>query len=279
MFESNEYELVDFGRGRKLERFGGVLVDRPCPAATEEPHEREWRADLTYRKSGQADGKWSVTGNAPPDDWSLRFESSHFELSQTPSGQVGIFPEQAPNWSWIRKKLKSHPNAKVLNLFAYTGGSTLAATAAQGEVTHVDSAKSVVTWARRNADRSELADAPIRWLIEDAVKFVAREIKRGNRYDGIILDPPSYGHGPKREEWKLSRDLFELLGDCKQLLSEQPALFLLSCHTPGFGAPELSAALSTCLFGSCGAGVKTRDLSLSTRDGRRLSAGHAAYWP
>ena len=280
MFDSNEYELVDFGDGRKLERIGGLLVDRPCPTAADELTEREdWQADLTYRKSGQASGKWSVTGNAPPDDWSVQFESNCFELAQTPSGQVGVFPEQAVNWSWITKKLRAQPKAKVLNLFAYTGGSTLAAAAAEAEVTHVDAAKSVVTWARRNAERSGLAAAPIRWIVEDAVKFVAREIKRGNRYDGIILDPPSYGHGPKREEWKLSRDLFELLGDCKQLLSEQPVLFLLSCHTPGFGAPELSAALSTCLFGSCGAGVKTRDLSLSTRDGRRLPAGHAAYWP
>lgn len=279
MFERNQYELVDFGDERKLERFGGILVSRPCPAATSPPTMSEWEADLRFVKTGQgSQGKW-LHEQRQPKHWSITYESQQFELNITDSGQVGIFPEQCTNWSWISKRLAGRPNVKVLNLFAYTGASTLAAAKFGAEVTHVDAAKSAVNWARRNAESSGLGDRSIRWLVEDAAKFVAREIKRGNRYDGIILDPPSYGHGPKREEWKLTRDLFGLLGDCKQLLSETPVLFLLSCHTPGFGAAELSAALSTCLFGSCGAGVKTRDLALSTVDGRRLAAGYAAYWP
>jgi len=277
MFANAQYELLDFGNRRKLESFGGIIVDRPCPAAQNVPHTDLWQSATAHFDS-ERKPKWRHT-KPLTDTWQVRFEDQTFELQSTPSGQVGIFPEQSVNWEFLKKKLSSRDSPKVLNLFGYTGGSTIAAALAGAEVVHVDSAKSVVTWARRNAELSGLADAPVRWIVEDAIKFVAREVKRGNRYDAIVLDPPSYGHGPKGEEWKLTRDLFDLLGECKQLLSEMPALFLLSCHTPGFGAPELSAALSTCLFGSCGAGVKTRDLALTTADGRRLFAGHAAYWP
>lgn len=277
MFETDQYELLDFGNHRKLERFGTVIVDRPCPVATRDPQGSAWaQASLRFDPTKKA--KWHRVASVP-SPWCIDFEASRFALEATPTGQVGIFPEQAVNWQFIKNKLARRESAKVLNLFAYTGGSTVAAALAGAEVVHVDAAKSVVTRARRNAELSGLADAPIRWIVEDVVKFVAREVKRGNRYDGIVLDPPSYGHGPKREEWKLTRDLFDLLSNCKQLLTEMPAFFLLSCHTPGFGPPELSAALSTCLFGSCGAGVQTRDLSLTTQDGRRLFAGHAAYWP
>lgn len=279
MFESTQYELLDFGDERKLERFGDTIVDRPAPAASSHRGDDSlWsQAGATLSRDGDK-FEWRYA-NGLPKPWQLKCDGLVFELNPTDSGQVGIFPEQAVNWSWITKKLQSRPGASVLNLFAYTGGSTLAAALAGANVVHVDAAKSVVNWARRNAELSGLGDASIRWIVEDAVKFVAREIKRGNRYDAIILDPPSYGHGPKGEPWKLTRDLFALLGDCKQLLSAKPALFLLSCHTPGFGPAELSASLSTCLFGSCGAGVRTRDLAIATSNGRRLPAGHAAYWP
>lgn len=278
MFDAEQYELVDFGGGRKLERFGGQLVDRPCPVATQSRATPELWSQATAKLSRAGEAfRWQVSDSE--DAWQLHWEDLNFELKTTDSGQVGVFPEQSVNWQWITKKLKARPSAKVLNLFGYTGGSTLAAARGGAQVVHVDAAKSVVNWARRNAELSGLAEAPIRWIVEDAVRFVAREIKRGNTYDGIILDPPSYGHGPKGESWKLSRDLFELLADCKHLLSKTPVLFLLSCHTPGFGPAELSASLSTCLFGSCGAGVQTRDLSLTTRSGRRLAAGHAAFWP
>ncbi len=277
MFSHTQYELLDFGNRRKLERFASIVVDRPCPAAVNAPNTELWET-ATSHFDAERKPKWRHAKQLP-DSWHVQFEDQTFSLQSTPSGQVGIFPEQAVNWQFLKKKLATRDRPKLLNLFGYTGGSTIAAARAGAEVVHVDAAKPVVTWARRNAELSGLADAPIRWIVEDAVKFVAREVKRGNRYDGIVLDPPSYGHGPKGEEWKLTRDLFNLLSDCKQLLSEMPCLFLLSCHTPGFGAPELSAALSTCLFGSCGAGVKTRDLSLATSDSRRLFAGHAAYWP
>lgn len=278
MILPEQYELLDFGGERRLERIGGVIVDRPCPAASKPREMQDWRqATSVFRPTPKRDD-WA---HSKPllAEWQFSFEEVRLSLQATPSGQIGVFPEQIPNWQFIAKTLRRHENPKVLNLFGYTGASTLVAADAGAEVVHVDGAKSVVSWARRNAELSGLSEKPIRWIVEDAAKFVAREIKRGNHYDGIILDPPSYGHGPKGEEWKLTRDLFDLLGDCKTLLSPTPVLFLLSCHTPGFGAPELSAALSTCLFGSCGAGVKTRNLSLSTSEGRKLFAGHTAYWP
>lgn len=275
MFTLSDYELVDFGGQRKLERFGSVFVDRPSPVATgAREHPERWEYALRFDKTRN---RWSKT--PPREEWYFHVDALTFELTTTDSGQVGIFPEQADNWAWIQKRVSSRNNPKVLNLFGYTGASTLAAASAGAEVVHVDSSKSAVRWARRNANRSELHDAPIRWIVEDAPKFVRREFKRGNRYDGIILDPPSYGHGPKAEEWKLSRDLIELLGDCKNILADTPAFFLLSCHTSGFGEAELGAALTTCLFGSCAAGVRTQELVLSTREGRRLPAGHAAVWP
>lgn len=301
MFSQENYQLLSFGHGRKLESFGGCIVDRPCPAAEAEnwgDSDLDWdeHAESSSLSAVEADlrfegrtGKGTWHGDQKADPWRCRYElqdgkTIEFELAATPTGQVGLFPEQSANWDWIAKRCGAHGKqhgraTKVLNLFAYTGGSTLAAAAMGAEVTHVDAAKSVVTWARRNAEHSGLAEAPIRWIVEDAQKFVARELKRGNRYDGVILDPPSYGHGPKREEWKLARDLVGLVDDCKKLLSEMPAFFLLSCHTPGYGEPELGAALTTALFGRCGAGVQTRRLDLVSQDGPRLSAGHAAFWP
>ena len=277
MFDPDQYELLDFGNGRKLERFASVIVDRPCPVATDIP-EADIGDQATLHFDAARKTKW-MGADELPSTWRIRCDSLWFSLEPTPAGQVGVFPEQWINWQFIQKRLAKRDRARVLNLFAYTGGSTLAAAARNAEVVHVDASKPVVAWARKNADLSGLADAPIRWIVEDAVKFVAREVRRGNRYDGIILDPPTYGHGPKGEPWKLSRDLFDLLQNCRQLLADNPVFFLLSCHTPGFGQAELSAALSTCIFGSCGAGVQTRELSLACRDGRRLFAGHAAYWP
>lgn len=276
MIAPDQYELLDFGGGRRLERFASMIVDRPCPVAAGLPQTDSWQqADLYY---DAAKHQWS--GVEPlPNSWSLRWESLSLTLEPTPAGQIGVFPEQHVNWQFIRDRLARRDRAKVLNLFGYTGASTLAAASGNAEVVHVDASKPVVAWARKNAQQSGFEDAPIRWIVEDAVKFVQREVKRSNRYDAIILDPPTYGHGPRKEAWKLSRDLFGLLQDCRALLTKNPAFFLLSCHTPGFGAAELSAALSTCIFGSCAASVKTRNLSLSCRDGRRLFAGHAAYWP
>ena len=214
MFAPDQYELIDFGDQRKLERFGPYLLDRPCPAA-KRPRlagDKVWhRSSARFVRRGQS-GYWQVLGKLPPR-WIMSHNEISFELRTTDFGHIGVFVEQAANWDWVARTLRKRTPCRVLNLFAYTGGSTLTAAAAGAEVVHVDSSKSVVGWAKRNAKQSGLGEAPIRWIVEDAAKFVEREIRRGSQYDAVILDPPSYGHGPRREAWKLSRDLLALLED------------------------------------------------------------------
>jgi 23S rRNA (cytosine1962-C5)-methyltransferase len=202
------------------------------------------------------------------------------ELKRTDFGHVGLFPEQAENWDWIAAQVRRVPPSaasamKILNLFAYTGGSTLAAAAAGAAVTHVDAARNIVTWARHNADLSGLAEAPVRWITEDAVKFVNREIRRGNRYDALILDPPSYGHGAHGEVWRLAEDLPRLLALCAELTTPRPRFVLLTCHTPGFSPIRLRELLAH-RFGS--AHVDAAPLALVASTGQSLPNGIAARW-
>ena len=282
MFQPEEYELLDFGDGRKLERFGQFVVDRPCPAAENKPCNNIalWKdADGRFVRSSSNTGEWNWRRESP-EPWHLGCGDFQLQLKPTEFGHLGVFPEQSANWQWIAERVRrSDKPLKVLNLFAYTGGSTLAAAAAGAEVTHIDGAKNVVDWARHNAELSQLGQRPIRWIAEDAAKFVRRELRRGNYYDAVILDPPSYGHGPKGEVWKLASDLAPLLADCAELVQRRPAFFLLTCHTAGFGPAELEAMLSDTLFGRCGQGVTTKKLSLQSTDGRRLASGIAARWP
>lgn len=281
MFEPEEYELLDFGDGRRLERFGQVVVDRPCPAADAVARctPGAWkRAELRFVRSAVGEGQWQ-RHCAGLDAWSVRHQATRFELRPTPLGQLGIFPEQAGNWDWIEARIRrSGRPLRVLNLFAYTGGATLAAAAAGAEVVHVDAAKPVVAWARRNAALSGLAEAPIRWIVEDAPRFVEREARRGRRYDALILDPPSYGHGPRGEPWKIERDLEPLLARCAGILAEPPAFALLTCHTPALTPNRLLQMLASGLAAAkeCPAGVQP--LLLQAADGRRLPSGLAATW-
>ena len=284
-----DYELLDFGDGRKLERFGAWVLDRPCPTAVgvERAKPQAWgKAAARFDGDRAADGEWAPTAAK----WTSREavvdvplgngRAFRMMLEPLPSGQIGVFPEQLENWRWIAARVAASATPlKVLNLFAYTGGSTLAAVAAGANVVHVDAAKSVVGRARQNAAASELEDAPARWIVEDVLKFCRREVKRGNRYDAIILDPPTYGHGPKGEEWNIRRDLLPLLELCGELTERRPKFLLLSCHSPGIGLAELSAYLSEGIFGSCGQPPRTMELSLATGDGRRLPSGVAARWP
>ena len=295
-----DYELIDFGEGRKLERFGAWLLDRPCPAAVgmAKGSPCMWR-DAVARFEGDraADGNWSPL----VERWAKRTmtldvflgEGRQFclELEPLPSGQVGVFPEQAANWRWISDRLAAQrasnggatpgqsAGPQVLNLFAYTGGSTLAALAAGAAVVHVDAAKGVVNRARQNAAASGLGDEPARWIVEDALKFCRREVNRGKRYDAVILDPPTYGHGPKGEEWNIKRDLLPLLELCGELTERRPKFVLLTCHSPGIGPAELSAYLSEGIFGACGQPPRTGELFLETAEGRRLPSGVFARWP
>ncbi len=284
MFESADYELLDFANGRKLERFGPVTVDRPLPGSRGAASSRPgWQADARFEfhaAPNQRDqdvatanerGEWIPHGGLPKQ-WTIAFGPLRFELRPTEFGHLGIFPEQAENWDWIARQVekgsgvisrlrdahstaeareltpdpfsRSFSRLKVLNLFAHTGGSTLAAAAAGAEVIHVDSARGAVAWARRNAALSGLADAPIRWIVEDAGRFVRRERKRGNHYDAVILDPPSYGHGPKGAVWKIDRDLIELLGGCVALTEGRRRFILLTCHTPSITPAVAQQVLS-----------------------------------
>lgn len=312
MFASEQYELIDFGDGRKLERFGSLVLDRPCPAADgiEPADPPAWRqAIASYRKRGNSgewqskaadferlldvdlasesanDGSTEETASGAGANWAIQHRQTRFLLRPTAFGHVGVFPEQAANWLWIARQVKrcvamrDDRPPRVLNLFAYTGGSTLAAAAAGAEVVHVDAAKNTVAWARRNAAASGLGEAPIRWIVDDAVKFVQREVRRGNQYDGIILDPPSYGHGPKGQSWKISQGLLPLLSNCAKLTSESRQFILLTCHAPDFDAAEVEASLAQAVFGSCAAGAMAKPLDIKTRSGRKLNAGVVARWP
>jgi 23S rRNA (cytosine1962-C5)-methyltransferase len=274
----NDYELLDFGAGRKLERFGDYILDRPSPAAAgqaqarpdlwSEAHARfELDAEL---RSGPRRGHWTGASLAP---WTIHCAGLQFELKLTDFGHVGLFPEQMTCWDWIREQIDPARPLRVLNLFAYTGGSTLAAAAAGAAVTHVDAAKNIVDWARRNAELSSLHDAPIRWIAEDAPKFARREVRRGNSYDAVILDPPAYGHGPAGETWKLDENLPELLSLCREFAQPSLSFLLLTCHAPEYDPPRLAECLVRAGFARRIADIEAGELSLSTSDGRRLPSG------
>jgi len=283
---SLDYELLDFGKGRKLERFGDLVVDRPSPAAEGYAPSRPdiWaNAHAQFQRDGQK-GRWLGSRSGP-----LIVEMANpqiqFQLDLLPSGQIGIFPEQAANWRWLYRAIRVEKVAalpgesnkpasmKLLKLFAYTGGSTLAAAAAGASVVHVDAAKSVVDRARQNAMASGLADAPIRWIVEDAAKFAEREVRRGNRYDGIILDPPTYGHGPKGEAWKIDRDLPPLLEACGDLVNHQPRLLLATAHTADWNSNDLAELVTDLILGGADRSLETGTMELESGDGRKLSAG------
>ena len=282
MFTTNEYQLIDFGKGRRLERFRGLVIDRPCPTAEGLGLSRPeaWgQADIRYERNAEGKGAWSQMERAP-EDWSVCHGPVQLELRPTPLGQVGVFPEQAENWDWIEARIhRAGRPLRILNLFAYTGGATLAAAAAGAEVVHLDAAKTVVAWARRNASLSSLDSAPIRWIVDDATKFVDREVRRGNRYDAVVLDPPSYGHGPKGETWKIEKHLGSLLGRCAALTGGRPEFILVSCHSPGLTPGGLKGCLADSFRGVPAGSVQVHPLYLRTSDGRKLPSGLAASWP
>jgi 23S rRNA (cytosine1962-C5)-methyltransferase len=268
------YELLDAGDGRRLEGFGELIVDRPAPGADDPPRDRDgWAsADLRFdRYVG-----WSSSVGEVPEAWEILDGDMRLELRPTATGQVGLFPEQAANRSWVGAALGDvatrDGEATVLNLFAYTGAMTLAAAAAGAAVTHVDGSRPTVAWARRNADLSGLADKPIRWIVDDVEAFVARERRRGRPYDGFVLDPPSYGHGAGGRTWRLSERLPDLLEACVALTGLRPAFAALSAHSHGFGPERLAEELAGALRRRP-ADVDSGELVLRARSGARLRLG------
>ena len=261
----DDYELLDSGDGRKLERFGRYILARPCSQALWRTslRESEWaRADAAFdREDGN---RWHGRANLPKE-WTVETAGVRFRLGGTDFGHLGIFPEQRAQWKWIREKVRvSGGGAKVLNLFAYSGGSTMAAALGGAEVCHLDASKGMVDWARANAALNGLSDKPIRWIVDDAHKFMKREIRRGRRYDAVILDPPTFGRGAGGEMYKIERDLKETLSLVKELLSDTPLFVLFSSHTPGL-SPIVARNILSQLFPK--AGVESGEMLL---EGPRL---------
>ncbi len=267
------YELLDAGDGRRLERFGELAVDRPAPMSEEPLRDASaWAgADLRFdRYVG-----WTALTEGEPEPWAVDEGDLLFELRPTETGQVGLFPEQAPNRAWVRDALaRADGSPEVLNLFGYTGAMTLSAAAAGASVTHVDGSRPTVAWARRNAELSGLTDRPIRWIVDDVEAFVAREQRRERRYDAVILDPPSYGHGGRGGAggWRLEERLEGLLARCADLTDDDPAFVVLTAHTPGFGPDRLAAELALA-FGRPEDSVDAGELGIRARSGARLRLG------
>lgn len=243
--KQKEYELLDSGNGEKLERYGSYILRRPDPEALWEKSKDFdfWnKAELKFERNG-IKTKWIIKDGIPKN-WNISYGDLTFSIRPTSFKHTGLFPEQLPNWQWTEELIKNYElkikNEKqdkkisVLNLFAYTGGATLACAKAGAEVCHVDGSKTAVEWARINAKLSGLEDAPIRWIVEDVIVFLKREIKRGRKYDAIIMDPPSFGHGPKDELWKIEESFLELMSLCKKILSDNPLFIIINGYTAGY---------------------------------------------
>lgn len=242
-----DYQVLDTSKGEKLERWGDYLLVRPDPQVIWDTPKKNpgWRKmNGHYHRSKKGGGEWEFFNL--PEQWTIQYKDLTFNLKPFSFKHTGLFPEQAANWDWFSELIKKAGRpVKVLNLFAYTGGATIAAAAAGASVTHVDASKGMVTWAKENAASSGLADAPIRWIVDDCVKFVEREIRRGNHYDAIIMDPPSYGRGPKGEIWKIEESIHPLVKLCAQLLVDRPLFFLINSYTTGLQPAVLSYLIGT----------------------------------
>lgn len=264
-----DYEVIDTSSGEKLERWGDYILLRPDPQViwnTKREHPLYKKLNGHYHRSTKGGGEWEFFDL--PTEWSINYKELTFNLKPFSFKHTGLFPEQATNWDWFssiikREKARNQEREiKVLNLFAYTGGATLAAAKAGAHVTHVDASKGMVTWAKENAISSGLKDAPIRWLVDDCVKFVEREIRRGNKYDAIIMDPPSYGRGPKGETWKIEEAVFPLINICADILKSEPLFFLINSYTTGLQPAVLSYMLNTVLVERFGGKVEADEIGL-----------------
>jgi 23S rRNA (cytosine1962-C5)-methyltransferase len=262
------YELLDAGEGRRLERFGARVVDRPAPAASGPRRLADaWEeADLRFERVRG----WESRG-APVEPWTVGVDGLTLELRPTEAGQVGWFPEHAALWPWLRGAVAERPGAEVLHLFGYTGATTLQLAGAGARMTHVDASRPAVAWARRNAHLSGMADAPVRWIVDDAASFLRREARRGRRYRGIVLDPPSFGHGPAGRRWELEAGIGDLLEACLAVAGPR-AFVLLTAHTTGWDGRRLSEALEQ-TSGQRIASQDSGDLRLEARSGAVLSLG------
>jgi 23S rRNA (cytosine1962-C5)-methyltransferase len=276
-----DYEVIDTSAGEKLERWGDYILVRPDPQViwdTPRSDKRWNKPNGHYHRSSKGGGEWEFFHL--PQEWRIHYRELTFNLKPFSFKHTGLFPEQAANWDWFSSIIKGAGRpVKVLNLFAYTGGATLAAAKAGAQVTHVDASKGMVTWAKENAAASGLADAPIRWLVDDCVKFVEREIRRGNTYDAIIMDPPSYGRGPKGEIWKIEESIFPFIRLTAQILSKDALFFLINSYTTGLQPAVLSYMIQSAIVPSFGGHTEAAEIGLPVSyNGLVLPCGCSGRW-
>jgi len=244
-----DYECIDTANGEKLERWGDIILCRPDPQVIwdKKADPSRWNeVNAHYHRSSSGGGKWEFRKDLP-EQWTVNYRDLTFNIKPMGFKHTGLFPEQAVNWDYMAEKIASRKGAKVLNLFAYTGGATVACAKAGASVTHVDASKGMVQWAKENARSSGLADAPIRYLVDDCMKFVEREIRRGNKYDAILMDPPSYGRGPGGEVWKIEDSICQFVRRCSLLLSDDPLFFIINSYTTGLAPTVLTNLMKMCL--------------------------------
>lgn len=277
-----DYELIDADNGERLERWGDIILIRPDPQViwNEGHRDPRWNtARAIYHRSNSGGGYWETLKKVP-DVWSINYNDLVFRLKPMGFKHTGLFPEQAVNWSLAERLIKNaNREISVLNLFAYTGGATVACLKAGAKVTHVDASKGMVGWAKENAVSSGVADRSVRWLVDDCMKFVKREIRRGNKYDAIIMDPPSYGRGPNGEIWKLEQQLSELLYDVGKLLSDKPLFFFLNSYTGGLSPTILNYMVKSCVAPKNSGSVFTEEIGLNvTKRNIILPCGNTTIW-
>lgn len=280
----SDYELLDSGNGKRLERFGKYTLVRPDPQCIWKPtrSEQEWyNADAVFQRKTEDKGIW-VHKTKLPEKWTMKYKDLSFWIKLTPFKHTGVFQEQAVQWDWIQSvianEVKQSHQPNILNLFAYTGVGSIAAAAAGAKVTHVDASKPAVTWGRENQTTSHLEDKPIRWIVDDVIKFCQREIKRGVKYDGILMDPPIYGHGPGGETWNFNKDFPTLLTICKQLLSDSPLFAIVNAYAISASALMLENVMKD-YFGKLKGTIECGELTLEESKSKRLlSTGIFGKW-
>ena len=276
-----DYELLDASDGQRLERWGSFILKRPDPQIIwkDAANHKSWmRADATYTRSAKGGGEWSK--NKLPEQWNISYGTLKFALKPMGFKHTGLFPEQAANWDWFSKLIKDAGRPiKVLNMFAYTGGATMAAAASGASVVHVDASKGMVAQAKLNAQLSGLEKAPIRYIVDDCKKFVEREIRRGNKYDAVIMDPPSYGRGPSGEIWKIEDSVHELVSLTASLLSDDPLFFLINSYTTGLSPAAMQYILGLTVVAKHGGSVEAGELGLPvSQTGLCIPCGASARW-
>lgn len=291
-----EYELIDSGSNYKLERYGKFVLSRPDPQALWATDRKTWKPDAEFSKEeGDEKGAWHInkknaqslsSGTVKNEErleknlerWTIDFGGLTLEIKLSPFKHTGLFPEQIVNWQWMEKLItESKRPIKVLNLFGYTGGASLICAKAGAEVTHVDASKSAITWANENASLSNLQDKPIRWILDDALEFVKKEMRRGNKYDAIVMDPPSFGRGAKGEVWKIEEGFLDLMDNCFKLLSENPLFFVLNGYSAGYSAIAYEENLKP-LQNKYGGEIESGELAIKDSHNRLLPCGIVARW-